>query len=67
MLRLLAGLYHRFHKDEKGQGMVEYGLIIALVAIGVIVVLGLLRDELTTTFNNIINSLKSAVSKNPTP
>ena len=40
--------------------MVEYGLIIALVAIGVIGVLGLMRDELVATFQTIVDSLKGA-------
>jgi len=63
MLKLFARLYNWLHQDEKGQGMVEYGLIIALVAIGVIVVLGLMRDELKNTFQNIVNSLQGA--RNP--
>lgn len=40
-------------KNEKGQGMVEYGLILALVAIVVIVALGLLGDNLNLKFGEI--------------
>ncbi|HEY8414344.1 MAG TPA: Flp family type IVb pilin [Thermaerobacter sp.] len=62
MIRLFAwweGFKHRL-RDERGQGMVEYGLIIALVAIGVIVALSLIGDELTRIFNDIGTELQSA-------
>lgn len=37
-------------KNEKGQGMVEYGLILALVAVVVIGVLTTMGTNLTTMF-----------------
>ena len=42
-------------KNEEGQGMVEYALIIALVAIAVIVVLALLGPRIADVFQNIID------------
>jgi pilus assembly protein Flp/PilA len=36
--------------DERGQGMVEYGLILALVAIAAIVALGFLSGTIQRTF-----------------
>ncbi|MDR3552322.1 MAG: Flp family type IVb pilin [Clostridia bacterium] len=45
---------------KKGQGMVEYGLIIALVSIVVIGALILVGSHLTTTFSNIASSLTSS-------
>jgi len=50
----------RLVRDEEGQGMVEYGLIIALVALAVIVILTQLGTELTTIFTNIVNTLQGA-------
>jgi pilus assembly protein Flp/PilA len=44
---------------QDGQGMVEYALIIVLVAIGVIVAIGLLRTQLQTVFNTIANNLST--------
>ena len=44
-------------KREEGQGMVEYGLIIALVAVALIVALGLLSGGLSNTFNSITSKL----------
>lgn len=45
-------------KNEKGQGMVEYGLILALVAVGVMVALGLMGDDISAKFTTISNKLK---------
>jgi pilus assembly protein Flp/PilA len=42
---------------EEGQGMVEYALIIALVAILLIAALTALSTGIGTTFNDIVASL----------
>jgi pilus assembly protein Flp/PilA len=48
----------RLFRSRRGQGMVEYGLIIGLVAVGVIVVLGLMRGEIVAMFNAIVAALQ---------
>ena len=40
-------------KDESGQGMAEYGLILAGVAVVVIVALQLLGTNVTTLINDV--------------
>ena len=45
--------------EQKGQGMAEYGLIIALVAIVVIVALTALGTQLQTIFSRIGGSIGS--------
>jgi len=47
----------RFAKDESGATAIEYGLIAAIVGIGIIVGLGALRDGLNTLFNNVKTQL----------
>jgi len=42
-----------FLRREEGQGLVEYALIIALVAVLLIVALVALKDQISTTFSNI--------------
>ncbi len=46
-----------FAPKERGQGLVEYAIIIALVAIIVIAVMRLLGPKIGNTFSNINNSL----------
>lgn len=47
----------RLIKDEAGQGMVEYGLILALVAIAAIAALTLLGGNVKNMFNTVNNTL----------
>jgi pilus assembly protein Flp/PilA len=46
-----------FFRDDEGQGLVEYALIIAVIAIAVIVAMIFLRGQLTNIFSNIGNNL----------
>ena len=48
----------KFFMNEEGQGMVEYGLIIALVAIVVIVGLRAVGTQAKGLFNGVSNELK---------
>ena len=47
----------RFVKDQSGATAIEYGLIAAIVGIGIIIGLGALRDGLNTLFNNVNTNL----------
>jgi len=47
----------KFSRDEKGQGMVEYALIIVLVAVVLIVVLALVGTQISNVFSRIISGL----------
>ena len=51
---LMAKLRER---NEEGQGMVEYALILAFIAILVIVALKFLQPAISTTLNNVALSL----------
>jgi pilus assembly protein Flp/PilA len=45
--------------DETGQGLVEYALIIALVSIGLILALTVLKNAIRTIFEKIGNTLNA--------
>ncbi|HEY8656468.1 MAG TPA: Flp family type IVb pilin [Candidatus Limnocylindria bacterium] len=47
----------RFFRDDDGQGLVEYALIIAVIAIAVIVAMIFLRGQIQNIFSNIGNNL----------
>ena len=46
-----------FLRDDDGQGLVEYALIIAVIAIAVIVAMIFLRGQIQNIFSNIGNNL----------
>lgn len=52
-------------KNEEGQGMVEYGLIIALIAVVVIGALTLMGGSLTDIFGAITGELDEAATPPP--
>ena len=54
-VRALAGLY--LPEEREGQGLVEYALIIVLVAIVVIVLLSVMGGTINNVFSRISNSL----------
>lgn len=51
-------------KDEEGQGMVEYGLIIGLIAVVVIVALAALGPKIKEKFDEINNAIDGAAAGN---
>jgi pilus assembly protein Flp/PilA len=53
-------LWNNFVADESGQGLVEYVLIIALVAIGLIAVMIVFRDSIGGIFDTISEDLDGA-------
>lgn len=57
MLELYQSLIDRLACRERGQGMVEYALIIALVAVVLIVALTVMKNQISATFSSITASL----------
>ena len=53
-------LLTRFWKDDSGQGLVEYALILALVAVALILILIYLRNRVGDVFARAGNELKNA-------
>jgi pilus assembly protein Flp/PilA len=56
----MKSLWKAFWSDESGQGLVEYALIIALVAVGLIAILLVLRNSIGNVFNNAATQLNNA-------
>ncbi len=61
MLKKVKSFVFEKLTNEKGQGMVEYALIIGLVAVVVIAVLVLLGPAISDQFQSIINKLPATV------
>ena len=47
----------RFVKDESGATAIEYGLIAAIIGVGIIAGLGALKNALTSMFNQVSTNL----------
>ncbi len=59
-MKLLSEAYGRLRAmaaTSAGQGMVEYALIIALVAVVLIVALTVMSNQVSSTFSSIANAL----------
>ena len=48
----------RFLKDESGATAIEYGLIAALIAVGIIAAARGLGSQISTTFNTVATTMK---------
>ena len=59
LVRSMTVRTSRRRDSERGQGLVEYGLIIILVAIFVIVVVGVLGHQTNNVFSNVSNGLNA--------
>lgn len=57
MLTLLTHLSVRFRRDQEGASMVEYGLLVALIAIAAITALEILGDGVIDIFTRSGNEL----------
>jgi len=52
-------VWSRMRDEERGQGLVEYALIIAIVALGVILAIVFLRDQIRGLFNRAGSELST--------
>ena len=52
-------LWNNFVADESGQGLVEYIILIALIAVGMIGALALFRDDIAALFGNTIAEINT--------
>ena len=52
----------RFVMEEEGQTLVEYGLLVSLIALVVIAVLTVLGKKVATVFNSANNALTTSTS-----
>ncbi|MCV0351678.1 MULTISPECIES: Flp family type IVb pilin [unclassified Nitratireductor] len=58
----MANLFARFLKDESGATAIEYGLLAALIAVGIITAAGSLGTSISGLFTDIGGELDAAVA-----
>ena len=62
LLGIWTYLQSRFNRDEKGASLVEYVLLVALIAVVCIVALQLLGSSASTKLQSVGNSISTAGS-----
>lgn len=60
MLRLWTAYQSRFIREEKGATMVEYGLMIALIAVVVIAAVAVVGTQLDTKYEQVASEVTKA-------
>jgi pilus assembly protein Flp/PilA len=61
MKNLIVKTMNRLHQDESGQGLVEYALILALVAFAAVVAMQTLAADINNAFKGIGGALSTYV------
>ena len=61
VLSFVADFGDRMRRDDEGATAVEYGLMVALIAAGIIVAVAFLRDNLVTIFDKVGTSVGNSV------
>jgi pilus assembly protein Flp/PilA len=54
-------LARRLGRDDRGATAVEYGLIVALIAAGIIVAVGALGTNIAAVFNSVATTIAGAI------
>jgi pilus assembly protein Flp/PilA len=57
IMEILGDIIMLFQPREEGQGLVEYALILVLVAVVVIAILTILGPAIGNVFSNIVNEV----------
>jgi pilus assembly protein Flp/PilA len=63
MIQFLTILLNARRDEEKGATAVEYGLMVALIAVAIITVVATLGDNLSELFGNVGTEIKSNSTK----
>jgi len=55
-------MFRTFCKEEEGQDMVEYALLLAFVALAAVTVLGSVKTQISTFWGTVSTQLSTAAS-----
>lgn len=61
-IRTIRNFVETIHRDDSGQDLIEYALIAALIALGAVVGMDTVANEINSAFNIISKKLSNAVS-----
>ncbi|MRG85807.1 Flp family type IVb pilin [Salinibacillus xinjiangensis] len=55
----MKNLIQKLVKEEKGQGMTEYGLILGLIALAAVGIMVTVGDEIVKKFEDVVNKFRT--------
>jgi pilus assembly protein Flp/PilA len=58
---MLINMFHRLRRDEEGQALVEYALILALIAVFALVSLQTLGQNVDAVLSSIASAIDAAI------
>ena len=61
-IEMISNLMKALHQDESGQDLIEYALIAALIALGAVVGMDTVANEINSAFNIISKKLANSLS-----
>lgn len=67
MLAFFSNAAAKVRRDEKGATAVEYGIMVALIAVVIIVAVSLLGTNLTSLFNSTAGKITPSTTATATP
>ena len=56
----MKNLFVRFVREEKGQDLIEYSLLAAIIAVGCIAIMGSVKTAINAVFQKIVTQLGTA-------
>ena len=59
---LMRNLINRLRRDDEGAALVEYGMLVGLIAVICVVAVTTLGTEVSTAFSNIASALSALVA-----
>ena len=59
----MKSLFTKFVKNQSGQTLTEYALILAVIAIAAVAVMTLLGDEIGNVFQSVVDTLTGGSSE----
>jgi Flp pilus assembly pilin Flp len=61
-MKLIMNTLANLHREESGQGLIEYVLIIALIAFASVTTMKTLADDINNAFSTVGSELTSALA-----
>jgi pilus assembly protein Flp/PilA len=58
--QFITAVVSRVRREDRGATAVEYGLLVGLIAVAIIVTVGLLGDRLQVLFQTVLTALNAA-------